>query len=1630
MFTYNALPISTLRTSEDIERFGHQSLIRALNIGRVVAFVGSGTSLKFGHPTWRATAEQAWEQFDSLSKLVEACVELNGSDLKTDYDLALKTLENEIKRLKNGSPLPDNHFVELCEDYCAEAATLLERYPSELSAAMDKLKQYAPINQFRKGFATQFGLFHDEKPDELRKSTQFVKLVECFELSIGAVSLAEELDKFGENISNIDSSRALRTKLGIRRFLTLNYDLELEQMLMEEGRATPLDVHDAFKSFLKSKGQEQGGLDRGRAVTLKSPSGRVLRSTSSRANTLADLFSFGAFPTNYDASVHHLHGRIDDPDNMIITPKDYQRVYYGISAQKKSFDEARHAVFTGSDLFVLGMGSSERDVLEPLRDFLELETERRDAHGKVYYITASEFSGDGTLGEAKKKSETDAIAKTHELYKEYGMHTLYVDQSISRDVKPECAAARRNIFEARAEIAHMKASLTGGKSYNEMNVQQPCAELKLARAVMVSHQMQSGHQTEQRINAAKELLLALDSRLRDRALVEYINYVKSQRQDWWNAWSELPGLRLAVFGPHFYKCVDHKTQKLIVKEDQDQFPLIWRQTNLATKISGRRMVLGDSDKTPQLTGLLNATAAARKAAREQRDEILKINPDAKMPKERPASVARVSVPPGGGKGRMLSFFTNKQALGMGKAKDVYPFQALFNEFMCDGTAIQPSKWMSADEPYRACFAAHLTFAVEFSSCMIGFARLLQQLFPVLQEEWECTLEAEVKNGTADPERMDAVEAIRRRWDDLRNFQFHRARNVDPSIKTLKCMFDLLKECCPEQGWENRMIGFFSYVDRLVDERGDAHSPIHRMFFRMISGWGDDGTHFALPIDIVLVNSRADRPIRYLSKEEGYSETESRRDPQPDELPWQIRKDRMIKQQHWVELPRVRSKVIFREALEHAAATAPKSNGMAQLNAKEASEQAAQIARYLDLQNDDYGVIKLPEGLGNFLYRRVANGHFMAGLANAIYNQTLDAGEDHEEQFFALWKEAISALDIAYTRDKTRGFVDELLGVYRRLDRPSKPSGNIDESSRRTSSESEQAMERLRALIIDHMALLNYPTSINTLAACPDIAKVLRMIGGDGTTYIVKEINNLVGRGLASRYYKFSVRVNFRGDEKTLRGPEHFVYSLDTKVASAMRTRAGLEVYSNYRLVAFQPSLFPSQPERSLKPDIGHFERVSGIVRALVKTSHAQLIQFSETARENPQQTFDDAEALAARMEDYNDKLRAAYALVRGTFSISVIARLAEHQTGSNLVPFDEYRTWTRKLLNTATLLGQISKDYRKWAADERKDIEQHQQAVPFNQPFLRDEVSWLFNERALVSFVQGRLFDALPLFEQSRAMLGTSIERSDPVSYGATHRRVLMNFALAQMERGNISAAQKTLEQISIETQPLWKCDTPSVVHCMAEGYLALCYHLTNDFPRAEAGYKKVIEEIAQFDHPRADSIFRRHYGDLMRAMSKSRNDEQFKEAITLLRSSEELALGIRATDLQNYAMMAQARLNRDMDNRVKALERLREVEAFATRMGAQKMLAEVLKVRGEVLLAEGETAQAGNVTSQSIALSKRNGMKLRKVSAAIVQARILRERDQHQDARRLLNETIMEAQLLGYATKTAQAMREVERLK
>ena len=143
----------------------------------------------------------------------------------------------------------------------------------------------------------------------------------------------------------------LVSQLRVTRFLTTNFDREIERLLEDEGyRAT-------------------------RAVTDTSvrrrddPLGRPLREVVFDRNHTAHLLAFAARSRGEPAEVVHLHGVARPDGPLIITEGDYQARYLADDERRGLMDDAIAAAFGSSPVLFIGSGFSEDDLLRPLRHF-------------------------------------------------------------------------------------------------------------------------------------------------------------------------------------------------------------------------------------------------------------------------------------------------------------------------------------------------------------------------------------------------------------------------------------------------------------------------------------------------------------------------------------------------------------------------------------------------------------------------------------------------------------------------------------------------------------------------------------------------------------------------------------------------------------------------------------------------------------------------------------------------------------------------------------------------------------------------------------------------------------------------------------------------------------------------------------------------------------------------------------------------------------------------------------------------------------------------------------------------------------------------------------------------------------
>lgn len=191
--------------------------------------------------------------------------------------------------------------------------------------------------------------------------------------------------------------------LGVRNYITTNYDLEIERMLQDRG----------YRTF-RSSGGAKGTMEDDR---LRSdPLGGTATDTTFRREHASDLISHALDLTGGDASVFHLHGRATMDSEVVLTERDYMDLYLKNDADRDLVDESIELAFSANPILFLGIGLSENDVLRPLRQFVSDQEKRWDR------TTLALMPAVGT----KQERRRDATL----YYARFGVHTIYYGDAL------------------------------------------------------------------------------------------------------------------------------------------------------------------------------------------------------------------------------------------------------------------------------------------------------------------------------------------------------------------------------------------------------------------------------------------------------------------------------------------------------------------------------------------------------------------------------------------------------------------------------------------------------------------------------------------------------------------------------------------------------------------------------------------------------------------------------------------------------------------------------------------------------------------------------------------------------------------------------------------------------------------------------------------------------------------------------------------------------------------------------------------------------------------------------------------------------------------------------------------------
>lgn len=449
-------------------------LYRAFSVGELVAFVGSGTSVLLGYDSWkdfaRAFADAALKQKkhgapatahgslakyrDDLVKSLEALKDLTGSSFDAvavlslarelarqqdllsrfdegtgagDFNAALEKTLSKLFWIRDGvvvseagarwldySPAdlddwtvarlpparePDGRMPASCPGGAAVA--------DSAAAAPGAAGRRVPID-LRSGMRL-LGFLQDgdagEEPPARRPPVSRKELIEA-------------------KRPLVDILACLRNDWRITRYVTLNYDLEIERAL--EYYDFPFYSLTSPVRPQRDTSGAASGLDwdadlASRPAVVRSRLGERGRSLDLGPENAGELMLFAAgYPTNL-TQVVHLHGSVREPSRMIVTDSDYNNRYFSPGGWSAALGDGQEMLFRGNAVVFFGVGMTEEELLRPLR--LLANAPNRESRTAFAFL---ESNGD---------DRDTAVAL--KLYQRYGVRTLFVGTRLGRDLDPE-----------------------------------------------------------------------------------------------------------------------------------------------------------------------------------------------------------------------------------------------------------------------------------------------------------------------------------------------------------------------------------------------------------------------------------------------------------------------------------------------------------------------------------------------------------------------------------------------------------------------------------------------------------------------------------------------------------------------------------------------------------------------------------------------------------------------------------------------------------------------------------------------------------------------------------------------------------------------------------------------------------------------------------------------------------------------------------------------------------------------------------------------------------------------------------------------------------------------------------------
>ena len=1552
-----------------IETHAAQILASAVGSGRLVAFAGAGLTMAHGRMTWAQLLERLYDKLQSgdtaavdgianwrraawerLNQWIWPDPVLSFRKDKHNYTITAQLFEEfwltgqenpssgkadmrvEVANCL-GSSRP--RLQEVVRAVCRDGNAVPTTEPSR-----DEARARQPITTYLKAI--------EPKPIQTTAATP-----SDIKSEVGRLSLlyADTLSAFG---TTDDSPLSLLVnQLQIRRFLTTNYDHEIENAL------TAFDYPELR-------------LDEG---NLAKPAHYGTRHTSAvlRPHLTASAIRFAADGPRRHASVLHLHGDVSDPRSLIITEPDYQHLYVDKHSTHDLVQNAINVAFAANPLLFVGSDVGEDDIMRPLRQFVTGAAHQRDRKA-VALLPAT-------------RSAAQMVAQKLELLLRYGVHAIHYGfhyQEVQQDGKrpkilpwvqisfqildrveeraleimqeergpknaepastPTDAGAgnscRANSVIDRTEFESLPVPSRPEGVDGSIEVAQALLT-GLATAIDSANEVSEGRASVNAKPAALHLMIFAQE-LRSAILTYFFSarLTRIRRQIAYYRDSEvrLPMPVLRTFADYEANSKANDAGSGI----QPHYPVVYHRHRVVTKSASEKLVPNCVFRLKNFIGQC---------------------PDFTAHRGRRTVV--VSSRRGSGKGTLFD--------ALGEPRVVHDLVEALGGYGFDDLV----------RPLILHF--NLSFSDEVAGLTAQAATLIRHVYARPEPEEKSV-------------NQDLLESLAKALDALGQ------EGVRHPNERRRCLL---------------MLG---NAGVLFDAKGNAKSG---QVARLLSLLGAP-RYADMPMDILMFCEEQQIPRQFRISLEGRtlpSSLEPERwnakwSPEPRALAHRGFANRAPKSRAFrVEWERSTTQASAPHGMVDAewrpaqrrlrrlnvrAATGPKGSQLVYpLPSPDAQEiwDSLKIETSSPLPSGNNGREQLAAPWEHLTYRRLATTVAFAFALTAPKEESTEGLKDVLRPLASAVPDNAAervieiVLDGWFQRHLRREKIHALGRTAFKDIRPVADSGW---------QELSQASWKVLSEILWHLSVFSHPVEPKVLIACEAIRTGLREVfrnetkkkasddalrgGQRGVLCDVTEEKTSDGpdeNWLADRLNAMLVRMvewclvflieprpgdaRLAAQKRALNkktGADEHRFTVHRQIQKHFLRQAGGRNIETVSWDQFTTTLYASQPDEA---------------PVFARETHVKLVRLVQSLSGYPCTDALDRGANGVDPGDWETRivrLRAAYFLIRSTFSLGVIA----HSTGVS-TPAGE--TGPRAMEEYALLV--------RWILREAVRIEGDGHSEKWRRVFFAGEIVWLYNECGVIRLAQGKLEEA----ERMLTLAEAATRRLEPDDSGSMHVRVRLQAALTQIERGRPSRARAMLQPIAE------RATGHEVPPLLARFYIGLIEHIGGNYRAADQRYREAADGFGRLSRARALAMVMLHQADLHRDLHP--NDLQGALGI----AHEALAIAQQGghEDVRIIASLTEARLRVEArtPNTVGLFETLSFAEQYADRMDMPRIACVVFELRARLLFNQGETHMAAAQASESLEIAALYDLKLMKARALLTLANIYAARGDVAGTRELI---------------------------